>query len=99
MTDIADDAVSVVAVLHPDPAHRDEAMAAVQAAVAGILAEDGCEQYAPHRADDGTFVIVERWSSRAALAAHDAGPAVQVLRDGLKGLTTAPTKVVVAVPF
>lgn len=99
MTGLPDEAVSVVAVLHPDPARREDAMAAIQAALAGIRAEHGCELYTPHHADDGTFVVIERWSSRAALAAHDVGPAVQVLRDGLRGLTTAPTGVTVAVAF
>jgi len=88
--------VTVVARLHPDPERVDAATAAVRAAVAGIRAENGCLQYAPHLADDGTFVIVERWASRDALAAHNTGAAVQVLRDGLKGLTTAPTEVTVA---
>lgn len=89
-------AVTVVARLHPDPASVEQAAAAVRAAVPGILAEDGCEQYAPHLADDGTFVIVERWSSREALAAHNTGAAVQVLRDGVKGLMSAPTEVTIA---
>ncbi|GAA3918244.1 antibiotic biosynthesis monooxygenase [Microbacterium invictum] len=88
--------VTVVARVHPDRERVDAAVAAVQAAVAGIRAEDGCRQYDPHLADDGTFVIVERWASREALAAHNTGAAVQVLRDGLAGLTVAPTQVTVA---
>lgn len=91
------EAVTVVAVLHPDPARLDDAVAAVRSAVPGIRAEQGCELYEPHLADDGTFVIVERWSSRDALAAHSTGSAVQVLRDGLAGLTVAPPQVTVAV--
>ena len=89
--------VVVSARLHPDPAQLDAAVAAVLAAVAGIRAEEGCEQYDPHLADDGTILVVERWSSREALAAHSAGAPVQVLRDGLNGLTTAPPEVTVAV--
>lgn len=91
--------VTVIARLYPAPEHREQAIAAVQAAVAGILAEEGCLQYTPHLADDGTFVIVERWATRAALAAHNTGAAVQVLRDGVKGLMSAPTEVTVAVAF
>ena len=90
-------AVTVVARIHPDPARITDAAAAVRAAVDGIRAEDGCAQYDPHLADDGSIVIVERWSSREALAAHNTGAPVQVLRDGLKGLTVAPTEVTVAV--
>ncbi|MCC2033243.1 putative quinol monooxygenase [Microbacterium allomyrinae] len=93
----AADAVTVVARLHPDPARFDEAVAAVGAAVAGIRDEPGCQQYDPHVADDGSILIVERWSSREALAAHNVGAAVQVLRDGVAGLMSAPTQVTVAV--
>ncbi|GAA1704574.1 hypothetical protein GCM10009808_23160 [Microbacterium sediminicola] len=92
-------AVTVVARLHPAPENLEQAIAAIAAAVDGIRAEEGCEQYAPHLADDGTIVIVERWSSREALAAHDTGSAVQVLRDGVKGLMAAPTEVTIAVAF
>lgn len=90
------EAVTVVARLHPDPEKVRDAAAAVLAAVEGIRAEEGCLQYDPHLADDGTFVIVERWASREALAAHNVGPAVQVLRDGVAGLMAAPTEVTVA---
>ncbi|MDT0143183.1 antibiotic biosynthesis monooxygenase [Microbacterium sp. PRC9] len=90
------EAVTVVARIHPDPERITDAAAAVRAAVEGIRAEDGCEQYDPHLADDGAIVIVERWSTREALAAHNTGAPVQVLRDGLKGLTVAPTEVTVA---
>lgn len=92
-----DESVTVMARLHPDAAHLERATAAVLAAVPGIVAEEGCEQYAPHLADNGTIVIVERWASRAALAAHNTGSAVEVLRSGVKGLLSAPTEVTVAV--
>lgn len=95
--DTADAPVVVVARLHPDPARLDDVVAAVRAAVPGIRAEEGCEQYDAHLADDGTILIVERWSSRTALAAHNTGAAVQVLRDGVAGLTVAPTQVTAAV--
>ncbi|GAA2752036.1 putative quinol monooxygenase [Kitasatospora cinereorecta] len=38
-----------------------------------VRAEDGCLQYDLHRVvgDPDRFVLVERWASRAALAAHD----------------------------
>ena len=91
------DAVAVVAVLHPLPEHRDEAVAAVLRATPGIQAEDGCDQYAPHLGDDGTIIILERWSSREALAAHNVGAPVQVLRDGVAGLMAAPAAVSIAV--
>ncbi|WP_281883311.1 putative quinol monooxygenase [Agromyces rhizosphaerae] len=89
-------AVTVVARLHPASESVEQAAAVVRAALAGIRAEDGCLQYDPHLADDGSFLIVERWASRDALDAHSTGAPVQVLREGLEGLTTAPAEVTVA---
>ncbi|MFD9409120.1 putative quinol monooxygenase [Streptomyces sp. NPDC059989] len=41
-----------------------------------VRAEDGCLQYDLHRVtgDPDRFVLIERWSSKSALAAHDATP-------------------------
>lgn len=97
MTDPAEGPVVVVARLHPSPGQLDVVVAAVRRAVPGIRAEEGCEVYAPHLADDGSILILERWSSRAALAAHDTGSAVEVLRAGVRGRTAAPTEVSAAV--
>lgn len=88
--------VVVTARLYPDSTQLDTAIAAVRGAVAAIRDEEGCEQYDPHLVDDGSILIIERWSSRAALAAHNTGAPVQVLRDGLRGITTAPATVTVA---
>ncbi|MDX2377511.1 antibiotic biosynthesis monooxygenase [Microbacterium sp. LRZ72] len=89
----------VVARIHPLPGQEKQAEAAVTRAAPGILAEEGCEYYAPHRAADGTIVIVEKWSSRAALEAHSTGEAVGVLRSGLQGLTAAATEVTALNPL
>ena len=91
--------VAVIAVVHPLPGRVDDAISAVGAAIPAILAEDGCEGYAPHRSDDGEIVLLELWSSRAALAAHSVGPAAGALRSGLVGLLSAPTTVTVASPL
>jgi quinol monooxygenase YgiN len=90
--------VVVVAVLRPNPQHIEQALSGVMTAVPGILAEDGCELYAPHLADDGTIVIVERWASRADLDAHTTGVAVEVLRSGVKGLMASPPVVTSMAP-
>ena len=41
-----------------------------------VLAEDGCIAYDLHRVDgdEDRFVLIERWRSREALAAHDSTP-------------------------
>ncbi|GAA1940360.1 putative quinol monooxygenase [Agromyces allii] len=91
-------AVVVHAVITPADGRLEAALAAVASAVDGIRAEVGCELYAPHVAPDGTIVIVEKWTSRADLEAHDTGEPVGVLRAGLAGLTGAPTRVTVLEP-
>ncbi|MBT2408638.1 MULTISPECIES: putative quinol monooxygenase [unclassified Streptomyces] len=41
-----------------------------------VRAEDGCLQYDLHQVsgDPDRFVLIEQWSSKAALAAHDVTP-------------------------
>ncbi|MER7467829.1 putative quinol monooxygenase [Streptomyces sp. NPDC097981] len=41
-----------------------------------VRAEDGCLQYDLHQVsgDPDRFVLIEEWSSKSALAAHDATP-------------------------
>ncbi|MBT2447714.1 antibiotic biosynthesis monooxygenase [Streptomyces sp. ISL-43] len=41
-----------------------------------VRAEEGCLRYDMHQVsgDPDRFVLVEQWSSKAALAAHDATP-------------------------
>ncbi len=95
----SNDEIVVVAVIHPHPDRIDKAKAAVSAVLDDVRAEDGCVQYDPHLADDGTIIMIERWASRAALAAHSTGAAVAPLREGLEGIVTAPTVVTIAEAF
>jgi quinol monooxygenase YgiN len=71
----------VVALITVQSGKEDEAIAAVQEALPSVLAEDGCEAYAPHRDLDNPsqLVIVERWASSAALDAHAEQPHVKTL--------------------
>ncbi|MEU5578513.1 antibiotic biosynthesis monooxygenase [Streptomyces huasconensis] len=42
------------------------------------LDEDGCVSWEAYQSEEpGRFVLVERWASRAAWEAHDAGDAIQ----------------------
>src|SRR5947209_3688627 len=60
----------------------------LRAVVNSTHLEAGCLKYALHRSvDDSTsFVVVERWSSKAALDAHFAQPYVQTLLQRLQSL-------------
>jgi quinol monooxygenase YgiN len=89
--------VVVVATIIPLPGHRDAARDALRTAVAGVHAEDGCELYALTEAPD-RFVMVERWSSADALAAHGKGATVAQLNQALDGLVAGPAEVIVLEP-
>ncbi|MGW7308342.1 putative quinol monooxygenase, partial [Streptomyces sp. NPDC054835] len=58
------------------PGRGGEQVAAFERLAPVVRAEDGCLQYDLHRvADDSDrFVLLERWASAEALAAHDAAP-------------------------
>ncbi len=86
--------VVVVATVVPRPEHRDEVIAAYIEAIPKVHAEDGCELYALHQAEDRVMMI-EKWASREALGAHSQGAALAELRSRLAGKTAGPAEVVV----
>jgi len=64
-----------------------------------VHAEDGCELYALHRAED-RLVMIEKWASPEALSTHSRGPALAAMNPQLAGKVTARPEVIVlqAVP-
>ncbi|MGR4880109.1 putative quinol monooxygenase [Streptomyces sp. LARHCF249] len=58
------------------PGRGQEQIAAFERLAPVVRAEEGCLQYDLHQVsgDPDRFVLIERWSSQAALAAHDAAP-------------------------
>jgi quinol monooxygenase YgiN len=77
--------VHVLAIITAKPGKRAELLAAFQANVPNVHAEDGCIEYlaavdaagAPSSQTpfgEDTFVVVEKWSSMDALKAHGAAP-------------------------
>ena len=92
-------AVIIVATAFPSPEHRDEAIAAFEAAIEKVHAEeDGCELYALHEGPDGRLVMIEKYTSDEAVAVHRAGPGLAGLRKGLDGKLSAPMDVQVLTP-
>jgi quinol monooxygenase YgiN len=91
--------VVVVATVIPRPEHRDEVIAAYTETIPKVHAEDGCELYALHQAED-RLVMIEKWASREALGAHSRGAALAAMRSQLEGTLAAPAEVIVleAVP-
>ncbi|WP_295790854.1 putative quinol monooxygenase [uncultured Microbacterium sp.] len=86
-------AVVVTAAFHPIEGGRESLTAALEQSLAAVHAEDGCELYALHDAEDGTLVLIEKWSSRDALAAHAAGDAVVRLNAAVAPFLVRPTTV------
>ncbi|GAA5131218.1 putative quinol monooxygenase [Pseudonocardia adelaidensis] len=86
--------VVVTAVFRPLPGRREDARAAIEGALPGVHAEEGCLLYALHDAADGTLVLLEKWESQELLDAHSAGEAVERLGRAIDGLLAEPPAVV-----
>jgi quinol monooxygenase YgiN len=77
--------VIVVATIRPLPDCREAVVAALETAIARVHQDDeGCELYALHEATD-RLVVIEKWTSEDALAAHAKGPATTELGAALHG--------------
>ncbi len=92
-------AIIVVATAFPVPEHRDEVIAAFEAAEKKVHAEeDGCELYALHEGPDGRLVMIEKYASEEAVAVHQTGSGLAGLIEDLKGKLSAPIDVQILAP-
>ncbi|WP_110180958.1 putative quinol monooxygenase [Nocardioides solisilvae] len=68
--------VSLVILISTQPGKGGEQVAAFERLAPVVRAEEGCLQYDLHAVvdDPDRFVLVERWASEKALAAHDVAP-------------------------
>ncbi len=77
--------IHVLAVITTKPGLRDSVLDIFRANVPAVLAEEGCIEYGAAVDADGappiqapygpdSFVVVEKWASMQALAAHGAAP-------------------------
>ena len=73
MSAAEDGEVTLVVRFEASPGQEGELEARLRRMVSASTAEDGCLQYTLHADRDGAahFVLYERWTSWAALAAHD----------------------------
>ena len=92
--------VVVVATISPKPEHADAVREAVLEAVPRVHEEPGCEWYSLHRGRDGDLVVVEKWESAEALAAHGKGEPLTERSRQLDGKLAGPPQlqVLTAVP-
>jgi len=74
--------IHVVAIITANPGQRDELLAALRANLAAVRAEEGCLEYGP-AIDAGSspakfgpdaILVLEKWATPQALAAHAASP-------------------------
>lgn len=68
--------VQLVILISTQPGRGAEQVAAFERLAPLVRAEDGCLQYDLHAVTDDPdrFVLIERWASEEALAAHDITP-------------------------
>jgi quinol monooxygenase YgiN len=77
--------IHVLAIITTKPGMRDTVLTAFHANMPAVHAEEGCIEYGPAIDAPGigpiqtklgpdTFVVIEKWSSAATLAAHAASP-------------------------
>ena len=91
-------AVIVVATAYPIPEHRAEVIAAFEAAIAQVHDEEpGCELYALHEGED-RLVMIEKYASEDAFAAHRKNAGLAGLVAALKGKLSAPMDVQILTP-
>jgi quinol monooxygenase YgiN len=77
--------IHVIAIITAKPGMREQILTHFRANMPAVHAEQGCIEYAPAIDAEGigkfqtafgpdTFVVIEKWESPAALAAHAAAP-------------------------
>ena len=71
---------------------------ALSKGIGEIHEESGCELYALHTGPDGTFVLLEKWSSEEELAEHAAGERVARMNESLEGLLAVPAEITRLLP-
>ena len=92
-------AIIIVATAFPVPGYRDEVIAAFAAAQEKVhTTEDGALLYALHEGPDGRFVMIEKYTDEAAIAAHQSGEGLAGLIAALDGKLTAPVDIQVLTP-
>jgi len=91
--------VIVTVTFLPANGARERLLDALRRGIAEVHTEPGCELYALHEVPDGSFFLIEKWSSVEALDAHAAGQIVARLDASLEGLLAEPAEVTRLAPL
>lgn len=86
--------VVVVAIIRPLAEHREEVIAAFKDTIELVHGEDGCELYSLNEAPD-RLIMIEKWASAEALAAHSKGANLAALNPKLAGKVDGRPEVIV----
>ncbi|CAG9183077.1 putative quinol monooxygenase [Cupriavidus pampae] len=80
--------IVVIATITAQPGSESIVRDALTTAVAAVRGEPGCEQYDLNADTErpGSFVMVERWSSKADLETHANAPAFVALAKTITGI-------------
>jgi quinol monooxygenase YgiN len=90
--------VVIVATAFPAPEHRAEVIEAFETAIARVHEDEpGVELYALHEGPD-RLVMIEKYESEEARAAHSKGAPLADLRAALDGKLSRPLEAQVLVP-
>jgi quinol monooxygenase YgiN len=88
--------IHVLAIITARPGKRAEILEAFHANIPAVHAEAGCIEYTPVIDAEGlgdatfgpdTFVVIEKWESAAALAAHAKSPHMREYGETTRALT------------
>jgi quinol monooxygenase YgiN len=80
--------IVIVATFFPKPECRDEVVAAIEATIPEVHANDaGCELYAMHLAAD-RIVMIEKWANMEDVGAHGGGAPLVTLMAAIDGKLT-----------
>jgi quinol monooxygenase YgiN len=85
-------ALVVVVTLSPANGHREKLLAVCRKYWPGVQEEPGCELFALHEGT-GSFVVIERWSSRSLWEQHLATADNAALNAELSPLLAEPANV------
>jgi len=92
--------IHVLAIITTKPRKREEVLAAFRAIVPLVRKEEGCIEYGAAVDAEGvgppqtrlgpdTYMVVEKWASPAALAAHSSAPLMAQYRAKTKDLVVS----------
>ena len=88
-------AVCVTATLHVLPGHEEAVIRALKKIAFASRSEQGCLQYDPHQClvDPRTFMVLEKWASKADLDAHAGRPHMAEFLEAVSDCLTEPSEV------